>query len=363
MVSAQLLDALDLIGRAVRGGKRPLGGMQVVLCGDFHQLPPPDVGTQGWAFEARCWEELVEAVVELTEILRVTPGETELCRVLEQVRRGRLDPETWAYLEHRVVTRPSVEQAVTHLVPTNRVADDVNAHILQHLLAEGVAAASHKEVQSACFMAEPLGSKAAPALGARRSGADTAAPPRLQLCPGAMLVLTQSIFLGPHDGKLANGTRCRVVGFVRLPPSVYDPRRSGSFDPQAVAPEVRRFLANHQGVLPRIVPVDQREEVKEHVLYPTVASGGDRTSVVQLPARLGWALTVHRAQGMSLDAAVVHLEGIFSRGQAYVALSRCRSGDRLRLAGRLPERRAATGEVPAFRVEPKVAAFYAGLTE
>eukprot|EP00930_Biecheleria_cincta_P025360 TRINITY_DN18067_c0_g1_i2.p1 TRINITY_DN18067_c0_g1~~TRINITY_DN18067_c0_g1_i2.p1 ORF type:complete len:106 (+),score=10.06 TRINITY_DN18067_c0_g1_i2:319-636(+) len=93
------------------------------------------------------------------------------------------------------------------------------------------------------------------------------------------------------------------------------------------------------------------------LLYPSIlCREGAQTGLVQLPARLGWALTMHRAQGASLGATVVHLDGLFSPGQAYVALSRCRREEDLWIES-LPKR-DLDGRVRAFEPDPKVKDFY-----
>mmetsp|Transcript_123493 Transcript_123493/g.394979 ORF Transcript_123493/g.394979 Transcript_123493/m.394979 type:complete len:216 (-) Transcript_123493:74-721(-) len=184
------------------------------------------------------------------------------------------------------------------------------------------------------------------------------APATLNLGVGAQVVLTQSLCLGPDKERLTNGTRCQVVGFCHLADRLYDPRAAG-FEGAELSLPLRRFLLKHGGLLPRVaVPGAARD----YVVYPVASGGGGADSgLVQLPLRLGWALTVHRAQGMTLSACVVHLRGISSSGQAYVALSRCRRASQLRILGGLPERNPRTGRVAAFAPAKKVAEFYAAL--
>jgi len=406
MVSGSLLDKLDAVGRAARRQpKKAFGGLQVLFCGDFHQLPPPGVHTEGWAFEARCWNTLVETVVELTEVVRLEAGELAFARVLEQVRSGSVDDEAWSALG-RLVVPPAAAQTdrgcidgATHLVPTNAEADKVNKAALQQLFTRASAAQvgqptartdvtdDPSDQRMVEFIAQSVGPRDSSRAAFCAPTSSAGAPATLNLGVGAQVVLTQSLCLGPDkDGltgsawgdwalctashirafenepgvqeRLTNGTRCQVVGFCHLADRLYDPRAAG-FEGAELSLPLRRFLLKHGGLLPRVaVPGAARD----YVVYPVASGGGGADSgLVQLPLRLGWALTVHRAQGMTLSACVVHLRGISSSGQAYVALSRCRRASQLRILGGLPERNPRTGRVAAFAPAKKVAEFYAAL--
>merc|ERR1712232_626207 len=135
MVSGRLLDILDAIGRAARRCKStPFGGIQLLLCGDFHQLAPMDLDAEGWAFEAKCWHEAVDMVVELTEPVRLDGGESCYRRVLEDVRKGELSDAAWNLLKW-LATRPRApERLAVALVGTNAKADQLNQTALTGLL-------------------------------------------------------------------------------------------------------------------------------------------------------------------------------------------------------------------------------------
>lgn len=360
MISGHLFDALDAVGRVVRRcPERPFGGLQLLLCGDFRQLPPMQLDSEGWAFEARSWDDAVGVAVELTEPLRADPQELTFVRALDEVRAGTVSDESWSLLEW-LARRPREEARMpTQLVPTNAMADEINTNMLRR-----VASSCLGDVLK--FRAEGLG-RSGGALGGRSSTGTI--PAILELCAGAMLILTQTIVV---DGrKLPNGTRCRVTGFIRLPNRVFDPRTTGAdFDPGTFSADERRFLQQHSGMLPQVRPLTEGTSScegaapggapDEFVLYPvTVEANGRQAATVQLPARLSWALTIHRAQGMSLDAAVVHLRGLFQPGHAYVALSRCRRASDVWVEG-LPPHTSRRGAA-AFRPDARVARFYAAL--
>jgi len=378
MVSGTLLDILDSVGRLVRRCPHvAFGGLQIVLCGDFYQLPPVGLDVEGWAFESQCWSEAIDVVVELTELMRLEPGEIVLAAALEQIRRGVVDDKTWQLL-HLTSQRPRhLGMPVTEIVSTNSQADRINEVALQAIVGptprerrpntdEWVEALSRDSFDGELFVFESIetGSRSASCVAFRATSHE--APRQLKLCVGATIVLIRSICLGPENARIPNGTICSVVGFGRIPEELYNfhhPR----FDEFAHSREERRFLSRYCGFLPRV-----RAGGHEGLIYPTCFTpiGLRRTTsraiadgavgVMQLPLRLGWAVTVHRAQGGNLGAAVVHLEGAFVHGQAYVALSRVRRASDLWIAGRLPKRQP-DGSVTAFAPDPKVAAFYDGL--
>lgn len=366
MVSGHLLDTLDAVGRAVRGNQKPFGGLQVLLCGDFHQLPPPSNESSGWAFEARCWSEAVDLSIELTEVLRLEDRGAPFATALEEVRSGVVSDSSWALLR-RLATKQKQPAAVA-LVPTNRQAEKLNEAAMEKLLAkrhfQQIGCESEHVAAGTAFVFKAthvsLQTAAEPALRAL----PPPAPAELRLCKHAIIVLTQSLRVGPTgDDRLPNGTRCQITGFTQLPGRLFD-QRHPDFDPDAqdLGAAERNFLLRHDGVLPKVEILDDalRNITKMKggfLLYPSVLSQeGAQTGLVQLPARLGWALTMHRAQGASLGATAVHLDGLFSPGQAYVALSRCRREEDLWIES-LP-RRDVDGRVRAFEPDPKVQAFY-----
>eukprot|EP00928_Gymnodinium_smaydae_P059617 TRINITY_DN4300_c0_g1_i2.p1 TRINITY_DN4300_c0_g1~~TRINITY_DN4300_c0_g1_i2.p1 ORF type:complete len:291 (-),score=47.23 TRINITY_DN4300_c0_g1_i2:456-1328(-) len=278
----------------------------------------------------------------------------QLAAALEEVRSGRVSDDSWALLASLARRPRDPLRPPTSIVPTNRQADALNA--------EAMARLEPREMESFVPTSARVhfGSTSGRVAGGYGLG----------LCVGAQLVLTRTVCVGPDDVCVPNGTRCQVTGFVQLARHLYDMRRH-DFDPDtAIQPWQRQFILQHDGRLPRVVPIWGKSSEFRHigeegfVLYPELLDDASSTSLencdVQLPVRLGWALTAHRAQGLSLDGAVsVHLQGLFSAGQAYVALSRARSSADLWIRG-LPAR-DRTGVVKAFLPDAKVAAFYARL--
>lgn len=336
MISAKLLDALDQCGRVCRGLSMPFGNLPVLLCGDFHQLPP--VSLDGWAFQAKVWKEAISFSLELTEVLRSDPQERQLAKALQEVRCGRISDGSWQFLQSLAKKPRPNDRCPVVVVPTNRQADEINVAALR--AAMETSGEIHR--YSALHVS-----------GARKKEV----PEELSLCKGAVVVLTTSIRVGPQgEVKWANGLRCCVSGFVELPRKVFDHRHP---DFEAVhGHSLRQFLLRHGGLLPKLQALE--DPSSEYVLHPVHFSernSGEGPGVVQLPIRLGWAVTAHRAQGASMEGgAVAVLQGLFSPGQAYVALSRCRRAKDLWIEG-LPHR-DADGWVAAFAPEEEVQAFY-----
>jgi ATP-dependent DNA helicase PIF1 len=316
-----------------------------------------ELAKEGWAFEASCWCDAVETVVELTEPVRLDPNELSYRRALENIRSGAMGEEAWDLFEWLAKRPREPERMPVELVATNVIADEINSVAYARLLES-----STGEAVEYVSQVVPLTTSAKPSSSRHR------VPEPLRLCTGALVVLTQTVTA--NDKRIPNGTRCRVVSFVPVSAHIYDHRVAGiHFDSAFLTMPQRRFLQVHGGVLPKLEPLNTPAEQagnsaasNEFVLYPSLSEnhhGG--CAAVQLPAKLSWAMTVHRAQGFSLDAAVVHLRGLFSPGHAYVALSRCRKAADLWIEG-LPQR-SRDREAAAFSPDARVVAFYRDLRE
>jgi ATP-dependent DNA helicase PIF1 len=315
MLPGSLFDLLDAAGRAARRTPNtPFGGIQIVACGDFGQLPPV-AGVGGaprtWAFQARGWADAIPVCATLKTVHRQA-GDPGFIDLLGRLRAGRASVAEIEALR-RATARPLPDD--DGILPTNlhthrRDVDAVNAAELEALGGEAV-------VLTALDEGDPS------AWSGGGGGNNNNGPPRsLTLKAGAQVVLTRN--LDPAKG-LVNGARGVVTGFRgRVSPVPLVRWGNGS------TTEVPR--ARHALTL------------------------GGRTLALrlQVPLALGWALSVHRAQGMTLDRVCVRLDGAFEAGMAYVALSRVRSVGGLRMVG---------GAVPAaaLAADPAVVAFYEGL--
>jgi ATP-dependent DNA helicase PIF1 len=308
MVRADLMHGIDRALRINRERPRePFGGVQVMLFGDVHQLAPVvqrelhahfEESYGGiYFFNAPVFRETGGDMLELTRVFRQT--DAHFVALLNAVREGRPDRETFEALNARVMPLDAVPQRAKTVIltPTNQVAFEMNRQALSEL--KGSASA---------FEAQITGQFEESAYPTDRV---------LFLKPGAKVVLLRN----DPKGRWVNGTLAEVVlikgGTVHI----------------AVDDEVHEL-----------------EPVTWEALRYAVGEGGSgegegglKSETVgkfrQLPIRLAWAMTIHKAQGLTLESVYLDMgRGSFAHGQTYVALSRARSLEGLALAR--PLRRA-----------------------
>lgn len=292
MLSQGTLSMVDAVCREVRRTTQPFGGMQVVLVGDFFQLPPvvrraphgqgmfAHAPMTDFAFESPAWRDLQPLVCYLSEQYR--QEDPEFLELLLAIRRGACTEEHRAILEYRAGGEPDDE--VTQLYAHNANVDQINERALGNLASE----AKRLKMES---------TGPARLVDALKRGC--LSPEQLELKEGARVMFTKNDHM---RGRYVNGTLGVVIDF------------------------------NEDG-LPVVETHDGRELVAEPDEWRIEDGGRVLASIRQVPLRLAWAMTVHKSQGMSLDAAHMDLSRAFEYGQGYVALSRVRTLAGLSLAG------------------------------
>lgn len=333
MMSAKIFDLLDMIARNVRRNIKPFGGIQLIVTGDFFQLPPiPDASdafSSAFCFESNKWSSVFsrENCIQLTTYFRQT--DPLYISILEEVRTGNLSESNAAILQKHV-NRPysSVEGIVpTKLFPIRQKVDFVNTSMYAKLTGEEFVY-KHEVKTNERFYVDTL--KPIPLEIIERykelSVSDTEfeidqllstnqIEKTIRLKIGVSVMCTTNLNV---DAGICNGSQGIVTGFG-----------------ESGYPTVH--FSN--GRVMRIEP-----QLRQHEDYPCIV-------ISQLPLCLAWALTIHKIQGATLDMAEMDIGlSIFEYGQTYVALSRIKTLDGLYLS-----------EFQSHRIKanPKVVAFYA----
>eukprot|EP00933_Yihiella_yeosuensis_P025327 TRINITY_DN19673_c0_g1_i2.p1 TRINITY_DN19673_c0_g1~~TRINITY_DN19673_c0_g1_i2.p1 ORF type:complete len:631 (-),score=125.01 TRINITY_DN19673_c0_g1_i2:55-1947(-) len=312
MIDADLFSLLEQLGRRARGNDVPWGGLQVILCGDFLQLPP--VESNGYAFQTQAWRETGLKLAELKTCIR-QQGDKEFLKLLSEVRIGICSPSSCAVLARCAsAVKPTPKDGImaTRLYCVNKDVDAENAARLAELTSELVEVKAVDSWKSVASATKPR----------MLESIEKTVPSVLKLKVNAQVIFTKN---DPSQG-IVNGTRGVILEWSDK--IVQDMR----------CPSVR--LDN--GSIVTVEPV-------KHVQSDT--SGVGELTRFQLPLKLGWALTVHKAQGCTLGRAELQLENAFDHGQVYVALSRVKA-----LAGLWIKGKAVTQK--EVKAHPSVLEFY-----
>jgi len=279
------LDMIDEACRLVRRKDVPFGGIQLIMSGDFFQLPPINRGDSragGFVVHSNVWRELDPTVCYLQEQHR--QDDEMLLEILNALRDGDIRRHHAEKLLARVNQQPPEDAQLTELHTVNIDVDRINEARLDELPGDEL------------FYTETTTGSDNYVENLQRS---VLAPEVLRLKQGALVMAVKNA----SDRKYANGSIGTVI----------------EFEHGTEYPVVQFKNGNTVTMSP------DTWELRD----------GDkkRASITQIPLRLAWAITVHKSQGMTLDAAQIDLRKAFVEGMGYVALSRVKNLDNLYLLG------------------------------
>ncbi len=306
MLDAKRLDMVEWICRHLKRNERAFGGMQVILCGDFFQLPPvrksvapteikkepsinlftneeetEDETPKDMVIHSRAWRTMRPAVCYLSEQYR--QEDTEFLEILNAVRAGNVSDKHFELIESRIDVKLPLGIEPTRLYTHNMDVDVINQIRLNKI------GGSEKTYQ--------MKDEGTPVLVSILKKS-CLAPEILRLKIGAEVMFLKNNF----EKGYANGTRGKVYTFL-------------SDD----SPIIRLQNGTEITVTPEEWGIEE--------------NGKQKAVISQLPLRLAWAITIHKSQGMSLDSAEIDLSKTFAYGMGYVALSRARTLEGVRLVG------------------------------
>jgi ATP-dependent DNA helicase PIF1 len=325
MMTPDLFEKLDTIGKAIRNKPQPWGGIQLVVCGDFFQLPPvyktwDPSATARFVFDSPAWHSANFQPMLLSKIERQTDATFQ--KLLNEARLGALSEESIAVLKRRKgLPWKDLTIKPTLLFSRNADVDSINEANLAALerplrTYEARTRVDKKDEEGVEYEDIPTGELLERLV--QKMDADSSYSPRLELCEGCQVML---LYNKDVEAGLVNGSRGIVVGF----------RKEDS------APIVQ-FLHGD--------PVIVSEHEWKNNDVPCLKR-------IQIPLRVAYAVTIHKSQGATLDCALVDIgSSTFECGQAYVALSRVRNLESLYIHNL---------DVTRIRADPRVIEFYESL--
>ncbi|MFA6246108.1 MAG: HRDC domain-containing protein [Mucilaginibacter sp.] len=290
MVRPDVLDQIDLILRNIKGSAHPFGGVQLLLIGDLSQLSPI-IRDEEWAvlkryyqtpyfFSALVMQKAPYVRIELDHIYR--QKEQAFVDILNDVRNQNISKENLNFLNARYVPdfRPAPDEPYITLTTHNNIAQQVNTEFLETL-----------QVQEFEFAATIRGDFP-------KDACPTEINLKLKLGAQVMFIKNDSSAEKMYyNGKI--GTVSRIEGNTV-------------------------FVKCGQEAMEIAVEAVEWTNIK-YQLDGEAISESNAGSFSQIPLKLAWAITIHKSQGLTFDKAIIDVSEAFAAGQAYVALSRCRT--------------------------------------
>ena len=312
MVRADLLDAVDDVLRRYRDDPRAFGGVQLLMIGDLHQLPPV-VKPEDWQllrphyvtsyfFGSLALQRTDMVSIELKHIFRQSDG--RFIELLEKVRNNQIDAQVLETLNSRYSSgfQPGVRDDYITLTSHNALSCELNAQRLDSL-----------QERSRTFKARIVG-----------DFPETSYPTEqtLEFKKGAQVMFVRND-LSP-ERRYFNGKIGRIIRFANDEIVV---RCKEEREDIVVTPVEWQNLKYSLD--------EETKEIKEEVLG----------TFTQYPLKLAWSITIHKSQGLTFDRVIIDARSAFAHGQVYVALSRCRSFEGIVLSSRLSPSSVKTDSV------------------
>ena len=277
MLNPDLFDKLEILAKRIKNNDLPFGGIQLILSGDFLQLPV--VGSDNFCFEALSWNSCITNIINLTEIIRQSDEVFQRC--LNNIRFGNITEETIEILNSRVGVQLCNDIGIkpTRLYPLNKNVDYMNEKEISKI---------NDDFYEYDMTINNIGE--IPDYTIEKYVKNCQASETIQLAVGVQVMLLYNL---DFEKELVNGSRGVIIRFVNDIPVV-------------------KFL---NGVETLIDFHDWDIKEQDKIVL----------TISQIPLKLAYSFTIHKLQGSSLDYVEVDLSNIFTYAQAYVSLSRVRS--------------------------------------
>ena len=301
MLHGSQLDMVEKVCRRFKRNDKPFGGLQVILSGDFFQLPPinksGEENESGMVYNSASWQILNPAICYIEEQHR--QEDDTLTEILNTIRSNQMEEYHYELLRGRIDAKLKSEIKATKLYTHNINVDNLNEVELS--LIENEERISMMTSNGPEHLVDIL----------KKS---CLAHEKLKLKIGAEVMCVKNNF---EEGYV-NGSRGKII----------------SFSKETGYPIVELYNGRKITLKPELWAIEEDGKIK--------------ASVSQIPLRLAWAITIHKSQGMSLDNAEIDLRSTFAYGMGYVALSRVRTLEGISLVG---------FSADSLRVDPKILEF------
>ncbi|MEI6587858.1 MAG: PIF1 family ATP-dependent DNA helicase [Candidatus Moraniibacteriota bacterium] len=280
------LDMIDEICRHFRKSAISFGGIQVVMCGDFFQLPPvgEENGSANFVMQAAVWQKMSLKICYLDKVYR--QSDEKLTEILNRIRGKEIDDDLFSYLDGMIEEERKFSLRPARLYAHNIAVDSINLQELRKIKDGPMLYYMHQRGSNDRLLESLKGA--------------CQASEKLVLKKGAVVMFIKN---NPDLGY-ANGTIGEVIGF----------------EEENKFPIIR--ISDGQEIIasPESWTIDDED-------------GKALALVTQVPLKLAWAITIHKSQGMTLDAVEMDLSKCFAYGMGYVALSRAKSLKSIKLLG------------------------------
>ncbi|RXK40277.1 hypothetical protein M231_02391 [Tremella mesenterica] len=327
MIDGKLFDKLEEIARKVRNNNKPFGGLQLIVSGDFFQLPPvakPEDPPFKFAFEAKSWSKCFprENMMALTRVFR--QKEDVFVRLLESMRKGHVSMEDTKLLRtcNRVVEYTDGVEAVG-LYPSKNEVETINRQRLaalntplQEYLAHDAPGVNSKGYDISQADATAILDK------------NTIWVKELSLKVGALVMLVTV----SHNTEMMTDSIGKITDFMTLSEAsssgVYLPPRAAQVN---AAPHVKWPVVEFVPSKYATNRIATKTIIPQMCVDVLNAMGTVEAERHQIPLILAWALTIHKSQGQTIERVKIDLNKIFVQGQTYVAISRAVSLENLEI--------------------------------
>lgn len=301
MMSLKIFDVLNKIGKVIRVNERAFGGIQVIFSGDFYQLPPvgkKEVDACRFCFESEEWNNVFDKQIQLIKIYRQT--DETYASILNQIREGKIKKRSHEMLTERVGINKEKESEliITKMYPTKHMVESVNNSSMSMLEGEEreYALKNSKNLEMSKNDRVKRGEYSDTDIMTELDymASNILCEKSIKLKVGAQVMCVVNIQSDNGLLEVCNGSQGKITRFCEI-----------------TGCPIVKF--NNGKEMTMTMNTWKSERI------PGVG-------IKQVPLILAWAITIHKSQGATMDAAEIDIgSDIFECGQTYVALSRIKS--------------------------------------